>query len=219
MRAGGFCWVSYWFAGSSEHKLTLKEGELMRSRLAVVLTLAGMLALCTTAFATDYFVATWGDDGWPGTIDQPFRTITQGTLTAQAGDTVNVRAGDYAEGRLDFYRDGAPGAPITVLSYDGDHAAHVTDGVYVHDRRYIRLEGMQISGATNALHIDPSTDLSSRSAYVDVIRCYVHSPSGGDVVKVNQSDYVELQDCVIAGASGDEQCDWVWVNYSAARRC
>ena len=191
----------------------------MKSRLAVVLTFAAVLALCTTAFATNYFVSTGGDDSWPGTITQPFRTITQGTLTAQAGDTVNVRAGDYVEGRLDFYRDGAPGAPITVLSYDGDYAAHVTDGVYIHDRRYIRLEGMQISGATNALHIDPSTDLSSRSAYIDVIRCYIHSPGGGDVVKANQSDYIELQDCVIAGASGDEQCDWVWVNYSAARRC
>jgi PKD repeat protein len=182
--------------------------------MAVILAAAG-----SAAMAADYFVATWGNDGNPGTIDLPFRTITQGTTVAQAGDTINVRAGEYAEGRLDFYRDGAPGAPITLVSYDGDHAAHVTDGVYIHDRRYIRLIGMQISGSTNALHIDPSTDLSSRSGYIDIFRCYVHSPGGGDVVKVNQSDYVTLEDCLIGGASGDEQCDWVWVNYSVARRC
>jgi len=101
----------------------------MKSSSLLLLTLVAVLSLCGTAFATDYFVATNGDDGWPGTIEQPFLTITQGTTVAQAGDTVNVRAGNYAEGRLDFYRDGAPGAYITVQSYDGDLAAHVTDGI------------------------------------------------------------------------------------------
>jgi len=191
----------------------------MRRTLVLVLTLAAIACLAGTAAATDYFVATWGNDDWPGTIDQPFLTITKGTSVAVAGDTVNVRAGSYAEGRLDFYSDGTPGAYITLQSYDGDHAAHVTDGVYVHARKYIRIIGMQISGSTNALHIDPGAKLTPRSQYIDIIRCYIHSPGGGDVVKVNQSDYVTLEDCDIGGASGDEQCDWVWVTYSVARRC
>ncbi len=193
----------------------------MRHWLIIGLAVCALAGLCGTAMATEYFVATWGDDGNPGTIDYPFRTITKGTSVAVAGDTVSVRAGSYAEDRLDFYSDGEPGAYITLQSYDGDLAAHVTDGVYVHGRQYIRIIGMEISGSTNALHIDPgnSKTLEPRSAYVDILRCYVHSPGGGDVVKANQSDYVVLEDCTIAGASGDEQCDWVWVNYSVARRC
>ena len=186
----------------------------------LVLTVVAVLSLCGTAFATDYFVATNGDDGWPGTITQPFLTITQGTTVAQAGDTVNVRAGNYAEGRLDFYRDGAPGAYITVQSYDGDLAAHVTDGVYIHGRAYIKLIGMEVSNSTNVLHVDPGDPrtLVPRSQYIYIQRCYMHDSGGGDVFKANQSDYVYLEDCELMGPPGDELCDWVWVNYSECRR-
>ncbi|MBE9565246.1 MAG: right-handed parallel beta-helix repeat-containing protein, partial [Proteobacteria bacterium] len=191
----------------------------MRGILVVVLSLVAFACLCGTAFATDYFVATWGDDGWPGTIDQPFETITQGTQTAQAGDTVNVRAGDYAEGRLDFYRDGAPGAYITVQSYDGDLAAHVTDGIWVHGRAYIKIIGMEVSNSTNVLHVDPGDNLVPRSQYIYIQRCYLHDSTGGDVFKANQSDYVYLEDSELLGPPGDELCDWVWTNYSECRRC
>jgi len=192
----------------------------MKSSSLLLLTLVAVLSLCGTAFATDYFVATNGDDSWPGTIGQPFLTITQGTTVAQAGDTVNVRAGDYAEGRLDFYRDGTSGSFITVQSYDGDLAAHVTDGIYVHGRAYIKIIGMEVSNSTNVLHVDPGDPrtLVPRSQYIYIQRCYLHDSTGGDVFKANQSDYVYLEDCELEGPPGDELCDWVWVNYSECRR-
>ncbi|UCC67280.1 MAG: right-handed parallel beta-helix repeat-containing protein, partial [Armatimonadota bacterium] len=194
----------------------------MKSWLVVVLVVVVSAVLCGSAFATDYFVATWGDDDNPGTIDLPFATVTKGTSVAVAGDTINVRAGDYAEDRLDFYSDGNPDAYITLQSYDGDRAAHITDGVYVHGRKYIKIIGMEISGGTNVLHIDPGDPktLVPRSEYIYVQRCYVHDPSGsGDVIKVNQSDYVFIEDCEVANATGDEAVDFVWVNYSEVRRC
>jgi PKD repeat protein len=190
----------------------------MRLSRGVVLAVVLLAVASTGASATDYFVATNGNDNNPGTISQPFLTITKGVSVAMPGDIVQVRAGAYAEGRLDFVRDGASGALITVRSYDGDHAAHVNDGVWVHDRRYIKVEGMQVSGSTNAFHIDPSTDLASRSAYIYIERCYIHSPGGGDCAKANQSDYVFFTDCVIQGPPGDEVVDWVWVTYSEMKR-
>lgn len=187
------------------------------SRCLVLVVLLSAIA-ASGAFATDYFVAKTGNDNNPGTIDQPFLTITKGVSVAMPGDTVQVRTGNYAEDRLDFVRDGTAGALITVRSYDGDRAAHVTDGVWVHARQYIKLEGMQISGDTNSLHIDPGADLVPRSQYIYVIRCYIHGTSSGDNCKANQSDYVTFEDCEIQGPAGDETIDWVWVNYSSMIR-
>ena len=191
----------------------------MRRTLIMGLVGVAILCLCGSAFATDYFVATNGDDGWPGTIEQPFLTITKGTSVAVAGDTINVRAGNYAESRLDFYSDGTPGNPITLLSYDGDHAAHITDGMYIHARAYIDVIGMQISGSTIALHIDPDPELWPRSQYINVIRCYLHDAeeTSGCTVKANQTDYFILEDCEIDG-TGNECLDWVWTTYCEVRR-
>src|SRR5690242_16221010 len=61
---------------------------------------AGMLAALgffttTNASATDYYVATTGNDANAGTLDQPFATLQKGANIAAAGDTVYVRGGTY----------------------------------------------------------------------------------------------------------------------------
>lgn len=48
------------------------------------------------AWATDYYVATTGDDANPGTMDSPFATLQKGANIAVAGDTVYIRGGTYA---------------------------------------------------------------------------------------------------------------------------
>ena len=46
---------------------------------------------------SSYFVSTSGDDGNPGTLGAPFRTIQQAANVADAGDTVFIRGGTYRE--------------------------------------------------------------------------------------------------------------------------
>lgn len=50
----------------------------------------------STAWATDYVVATTGSDSNPGTLEQPFATLQKGASTAVAGDTVYIRGGRYS---------------------------------------------------------------------------------------------------------------------------
>jgi len=189
----------------------------MRFMRCGVVSVVVLMMVCTAACATEYFVATNGNDSNPGTITQPFLTINKGTSVAVAGDTVSVRTGTYAE-RVKFYSNGAPGAEITVRAYDGDLTVYATDGAGVRAQEYIRIVGLELSGNVNTLHIDPSADLLTRSRYVTVQRCYIHPPTSGDVAKANQSDYVTIEDCEIYGPPGDELVDWVWVNYSTTRR-
>jgi len=183
----------------------------------VVLLLAVASGVC---FATDYYVATTGNDLWPGTLSQPFRTVAKGNSVAFAGDTVYVRAGTYAEMAM-WSRDGVPGSPIRLVSYDGDLAAHLSDGAYVHGRQWITIEGLEFSnGASSPIHVDPlNRTLFPRAAYVEIKRCYAHNPSqGGDCMKINNADYVLVEDCEAAFNDGEQAIDFGWANYCTVRR-
>lgn len=79
------------------------------------------MCLAVTAQAATYYVATNGLDTNPGTQGQPFLTVQKGVDTAQAGDTVLVAAGTYAE-NVTAARSGSAGSPITI---DGQGVATV----------------------------------------------------------------------------------------------
>jgi len=74
-------------------------------------------------FATNntYYVAPNGDNGNPGTFDNPFRTVQKCADTMVAGDTCFIRAGTYRE-TITLPRSGSAGNPITFRAYNGEVA-------------------------------------------------------------------------------------------------
>ncbi len=69
--------------------------------------------------ATSYYVSPSGSDAWPGTLAQPFATVQFGASRLMAGDTLNIRAGDYHE-TVSLARSGTAAAPITIQAYSGE---------------------------------------------------------------------------------------------------
>ena len=63
-------------------------------------SIVSVFLVSLTLHAADYHVWHAGldasDDG-PGTLDKPWKTITKAAATVQAGDTVFIHAGIYAE--------------------------------------------------------------------------------------------------------------------------
>jgi len=87
----------------------------------VLVILLGLPAV--PAFAANYYVATDGDDNDDGSIGSPFETVQKGFDTIDAGDTLYLRGGTYAEHIL--IADGKQGDPnnwYTVKSYPGEWA-------------------------------------------------------------------------------------------------
>lgn len=68
----------------------------MKTLIQAILSSA-VLTLAQTALATEYHVATNGNDSNPGTGASPFRTIQHAASLAQPGDVVTVHAGVYRE--------------------------------------------------------------------------------------------------------------------------
>ena len=106
--------------------------------------------------ATTYYVAPppTGDDSNPGTELQPWATLQKAADTVQAGDTVLVRAGQYAGGH--FTTSGSPGLPIVLASYPGeeveitDDNPVTPDGINLEGASWMVIEGFGIDGRTRA---------------------------------------------------------------------
>lgn len=97
--------------------------------LTAVLGLLGAAALTqpATAHSNTLTVATDGDDGAPGTLAAPLRTLQRAVDLAEPGTVIQIRGGAYApETNVQINKDGLPGAPITMTAYEGEHV--VIDG-------------------------------------------------------------------------------------------
>lgn len=57
----------------------------------------GMIVLAAALHATEFHVASNGEDSNPGTRSAPLRTVQRGADLAQPGDTVTVHEGVYRE--------------------------------------------------------------------------------------------------------------------------
>lgn len=93
-----------------------------RSALLLALSLpVGIVSAAT------FYVSPTGSDSNSGAATAPFRTIQKGLNSANAGDTVFVRAGRYHEA-VTFPRSGEAGKPVTLAGYPGERP--VIDGEY-----------------------------------------------------------------------------------------
>lgn len=72
---------------------------MRRSRREYWMAGAGLFALflSMSVRGADYYVATNGNDNWPGTLAQPFASITRAQQAASGGDTVYIRGGTYTK--------------------------------------------------------------------------------------------------------------------------
>jgi len=111
-------------------------------------------------YGTAYYVSTTGNDSNPGTLSQPWKTISKANSTLVAGDTVYIRAGNYIGTTenpigIDPINNGEQGKPITYQAYPGETPIIKGRGLYkpetnyralIHliNKEYIKLIGITI---------------------------------------------------------------------------
>ena len=114
---------------------------------------------------TTIYVATNGDDGNDGTVDNPYRTLSKAVSEMSAGATCVIREGVYRE-ILDVTANGTSGSPITFKAADGEkveiRATNTVSGWQLHNGNiYKATVNMSIESRFRAVyHNDEYMDLA-----------------------------------------------------------
>jgi hypothetical protein len=137
--------------------MTGVSSERLGWRLACMLTLPLLAATPLTVWATDYYVdqnhASASDQN-PGTLTQPWRTITKANQTLAAGDTVYIRAGTYTS----YIAPANSGTSSNRIIY-GNYASEVVRisgtpyAVYLNRKSYITVRGIHATDLPNFVYI------------------------------------------------------------------
>jgi F5/8 type C domain-containing protein len=95
-----------------------------------------------------YVDGTNGDDGNLGTLNEPWQTINKANSTLQAGDTVYIRAGTYADDQIMPSNSGTQENRIIYRNY-GEELVELNGmgsgcAVYLNNRDYITIDGFYI---------------------------------------------------------------------------
>jgi parallel beta helix pectate lyase-like protein len=108
----------------------------------------------SAAQAATYYVATNGNDGNPGTLSRPWKTLQHAADRVAAGDTIRVRGGNYAG--ANFETSGTASRPIVLQAYTGEtpvinaNNPVTPDGINLEGASYMTVKGFTVNGRTRA---------------------------------------------------------------------
>ena len=103
-----------------------------------------------------FYVATNGNDGNPGTVSQPWRSVKISLLKLSSGDTLIFRGGDFHLGGDIFigvgngFKNGTVSSPITLTAYANETPVIFTGNttgegsLYLRDIQYWNFDGLTI---------------------------------------------------------------------------
>ena len=138
-----------------------------------------VFAFMGVASATDYYVATWGNNSNSGTLNQPLQNISYATQQAVAGDTIYLINGTWYNERAFFVNSGNATHPITLTAHNGTPILDGQDttftnqnhvGINLNNKNYIEISGIEIHNYYSTI-----TNIGS---YATISNCILHDTGG-----------------------------------------
>jgi len=143
----------------------------------------------------DYYVNTAiGNDTYPGTEAQPWKTIQKGANTAVFGDTVIVKPGTYAE-KVTPLNAGTAKWPITYFADNtaGDviiNAAGKGIG-FANAKAYVVIDGFKVTAGSTA-----GIQFANDAGDYGVARNCICYSNGGHGIHISAADNVTVENCL-----------------------
>src|SRR5512141_2353511 len=127
----------------------------LRRRVPVLVATAALLLLAlgaplpVAATGTAHFMSTTGDDSWPGTGAQPWRTLYASLRKLHPGDTLYIRGGTYPFSGVNYTSlAGTSTRPIVITAYRTERPVFVGSGApadwlyFTSNAAWITLRGL-----------------------------------------------------------------------------
>lgn len=173
-----------------------------------------MASPVTTAF----YVSLMGSDSNPGTAEHPFATITAAweqiprATELTTGYTINILPGTYPPEALPNYWESRYGSleyPIIIKASAGVNTVFLP-AVNIYDTRYLYLYGLNFTSEFDPFHCERCDNLLLKGNVFTGADPETYNTQ--ETVKINQSQYVTVEDNDISGA-WDNAVDLVAVQY------
>lgn len=111
-----------------------------------LLLVSFILIINISLFSATYYVATYGDDNYPGTFDKPFKTLEKGFLALEPGDTAFVMPGLFYGDVVNLnYNHGTEDNYIHIFPYYEQYKPIITSGLRVTTCSYLHMKGFEIT--------------------------------------------------------------------------
>lgn len=205
--------------------------------------LIGFFLVSKFAFATNFYVATTGNDNTGnGSINQPFATLPRAIEEANPGDIIELRGGFYISHEIRINKNN-----LTIRSYPGEYASliaitenpDIASCIWYNDPETTGglLENLEITGGYYyGLKFESNWDWDNGIPFADrrgvsnitVRNCHIHH-TGRDGIKLTPaSNNITIENCQISytgvgpGAAADynaEGIDNVNANNMIVRNC
>ena len=179
-----------------------------------------MLISSAEVGAVNYYVdGTNGNDNYPGTFTNPWRTINKANSTLQAGDTVYIRGGTYNNIQGDEANcirptnNGSAGNPITYMAYNNETVIVTGRALYVdppavralillYNKNYIHITGITVQnpdGYGKWFHLASCLHITFKNCNFNTIA----SAMAWRASQFDDSDYTQFIDCSWDGSNLD----------------
>ena len=171
-------------------------GDRMR-RLFLLLVL---LAFVGAASATDYYVATWGDNTTEGNFTHPWQNVSYATQQAVAGDTIYLFNGTWYNEECTFANSGNATHQITLTSYNGTPTMDGIDRtercIRADEKSYINIIGpLLIRNHSAATHFSCCEHINISNIEADGGWSGIDG-TGESLIQNGYCNYTTISDCV-----------------------
>jgi len=165
-------------------------GESVR-RLFLLMVL---LVFVGAASATDYYVATWGDNTTEGNFTHPWQNVSYATQQVVAGDTIYLFDGTWYDEYAIFANSGNATHPITLTAYNGTPTMDGVDktgkGVSLNYNDHIKVSHLTIRRYMQTI--------CHPGSYIHISDCDL-SDTGDVVIVISQynSTHNTIENCTL----------------------
>lgn len=159
----------------------------------------------------DYWISTIGDDSNPGTQAQPFASFAHAwslvplNTTLTTGYRFHILTGSYSA--PDLYIEDRIGTATAPIIFQGEGSVSINGNLNSRNLKYVYLINLSYTSPNDIMHFELGDHILLRN-----VTLRSPSRSAQEGLKVNQSQYVYVEDSDISGAH-DNSIDFVAVQY------
>ncbi|WP_075602099.1 T9SS type A sorting domain-containing protein [Saccharicrinis aurantiacus] len=181
------------------------------SNKVVFICFITMILINVSINATNYYVATWGNDSNNGSEGKPWKTIQKAANTAKAGDQIYIKKGSYYNNVV-IKNSGTSSNWIIFKAYPGHEKQVVLNNAYfiISKKSYIAISGIKVQNGKHGFYIE------GPSEHIEITNNHTYNTFASGIIVwgvaygQNPGNYNNIRNVKIKNNKVQKACNGGW---------